>query len=143
MVDERNNALPTLDLLAIAPLEQEGRALMLSPLEEKRLERQAKNQVLFRSINELIEDAKVTFGDGEEEIEVLCECSSACTQVVVLTHSEYEVVRAGPTLFVIVPSHEAPAIERVVSQTDRFAVVETFGMAARAAVESDPRANTT
>lgn len=116
---------------------------MVSLLEEKRLERQAKNQVLFRSINELIEDAKVSFGDGGEEIEVLCECSTPCTQVVVLTHSEYEAVRAGPTLFVIVPSHEAPAIERVVAQRDGFAVVETFGMAARAAVESDPRANAT
>jgi hypothetical protein len=116
---------------------------MLSLLEEKRLERQARNQVVFRSINELIGDAKVSFGDGGEEIEVLCECSSACTQVVVLTQSEYEAVRAGPTLFVIVPSHEAPAIERVVAQSDRFAVVETFGLAARAAVESDPRATAT
>jgi hypothetical protein len=113
---------------------------MLSLLEEKRLERQAKNQVLFRSINELIEGAKVSFGDGAEELEVLCECSTACTQVVVLTHSEYEAVRGGSTLFVIVPTHETPAIERVVAQSDRFAVVETFGMAARAAVESDPRA---
>jgi hypothetical protein len=110
-------------------------------LERKRLERGAKNQVLFRAINELVEDAKVRFDDGEEEIEVFCECADECMELVVLTHSEYEAVRTGPTLFVIVPNHDAPALGRVVARSDHFAVVETFGAAAKAAAETDPRAN--
>jgi hypothetical protein len=109
-------------------------------LEQKRLERGAENQVLFRAINELVEDAKVGFADGEEEIEVFCECGGECMQLVVLTNSEYEAVRAGPKLFVVAPSHDAPAIERVVAQNGRFAVVETFGAAAKTAEETDPRA---
>lgn len=109
-------------------------------LEQKRLERGAENQALFRAINELVEDAKVSSDDGEEEIEVFCECASECMQLIVLTHSEYEAVRTRPTLFVIAPNHDAPALERVVAQSNHFAVVETFGAAAKAAEETDPRA---
>jgi len=71
----------------------------------------------------------------------LCECGDmSCTHTVSLSLSEYEVVRAHPTHFVIATNHENPEVEWVVSETERFSIVETFaGSASRIALRTDPR----
>ena len=55
------------------------------------------NQTVFREMNEWTVDGSTTpSADGAQVF--LCECSDAtCTQPIVLTHSEYEAVRAEPT----------------------------------------------
>jgi hypothetical protein len=86
------------------------------------LEQLARNEVLFREVNERIAGL-VGLQDGP--LEFLCECSDvACTDAIKLHLEEYETVRTGSKLFVIAPGHELQAVERVVEEHDRFLVVE-------------------
>ena len=100
----------------------------------------AKNEELFRNVNERIEE--VSFGIPREEtlLEFLCECDrTGCEEKVRAARSEYEAIRSEPTQFVVLPGHEDPRVERVVSTTDRFTVVQKQGRAAKDAIETDPR----
>ena len=107
---------------------------------EGRERRVAKNQALFREVNERIKGVNAGV-PLKEETDFLCECGDEeCTEPVSLSLAEYEHVRSGPTHFAIVPGHEAVDIERIVSQNERYAVVEKDApLAARIAVEHDPR----
>jgi hypothetical protein len=107
---------------------------------DSRQQRVAKNEALFRKVNERIEEVNEEL-EGGGRSDFLCECGDdECTEPVSLTLAEYEEVRANPTHFVIAPGHDVIDVERVVRETDRFAVVQKFtGEAGRIAVESDPR----
>ena len=111
-----------------------------SELREARL---AENQVLYRNVNERIEDvnqvfAEVVSADGEW----ICECADTeCTTSVLASMAEYETVRANPRTFIVAPGHVFPDIERVVGGNGRFAVVEKFGAAGEVAEANDARAN--
>jgi hypothetical protein len=99
--------------------------------------RAAKNQSLFREVNERIEELR----PGETLIEFACECSNTgCTTALQLSDDEYEGVRHFPTHFIVMPGHELDEVERVVEQNKRYAVVEKFGAGGPAAVKLDPRA---
>ena len=59
----------------------------------EREERLAKNEVLFRSVNEAIEQQAMQFG-GLDEYEFICECAShTCVERVPLTLLQYEHIR--------------------------------------------------
>jgi hypothetical protein len=105
-----------------------------------RQQRVAKNEALFREVNERIKEVNVEVA-AAEPADFLCECGAEdCTQPVALTLTEYEGVRSDATHFAIVPGHEVPDVERVISQNERFAIVEKAApAAARIAVEEDPR----
>jgi len=107
---------------------------------DSRQQRVAKNEALFRRVNERIEEINETLA-GDSEPDFLCECGNDdCTAPVSLTLSEYEEVRSNPTHFLIAHGHEVVDLERVVLETDRYAVVEKFsGETVRIAVETDPR----
>jgi hypothetical protein len=100
----------------------------------------ARNEALFREVNERIEDASSTVAPDEQLMAFLCECdNTACAEKVNATRAEYEAVRAVATHFIVLPGHEDPGVERVALRTDRFLVVEKEGGAAQDAEESDPR----
>jgi hypothetical protein len=107
---------------------------------DSRQQRVAKNEALFRQVNERIEEINDAL-DGDSESDFLCECGDEdCTQPVTLRLSEYEEVRSNPKHFVIAHGHGVIDVERVIRETDRYAVVEKLsGEASRIAVESDPR----
>jgi hypothetical protein len=107
---------------------------------DSRQQRVAKNEALFRRVNERIEEINEAL-PGDSESDFLCECGNDdCTAPVSLTLSEYEEVRSDPTHFLIAHGHEAVDVETVVRETDRYAVVKKFaGEAERIAVETDPR----
>jgi hypothetical protein len=100
----------------------------------------AKNEALFRQVNERIEEVNENLGAGSYS-DFLCECGDDdCTAPVSMTLAEYEEVRSEPTHFAIANGHEVVDVERVVEKNDRFSVVEKFaGEAGRIAVETDPR----
>jgi hypothetical protein len=107
-------------------------------------ERVARNEALFREINERVEDVADSFdvrGErGSLRIEFVCECGSlACLDRIELTRAQYEAVRADPRRFAVVRGHEDPAVARTVEQHATFAVVEKLDDAAKVAVEHDPR----
>jgi hypothetical protein len=108
---------------------------------DTRQQRVAKNETLFRQVNERIEDVNEALDEAEPS-DFLCECGDeSCTSPVSLTLAEYERVRSDPRHFVIAHGHEVIDVERVIERTDRYSVVEKFaGEAERIAVETDPRA---
>jgi hypothetical protein len=105
---------------------------------EAREERLAKNEILFRSVNEAIEERAAE--SGLTAYEFICECSSAsCAERVELTLLQYEHVRAEGTRFFVVPGHERGGIEVVVETQPTYLVVEKDGIPGIAADEADPR----
>jgi hypothetical protein len=100
----------------------------------------AKNEELFRTVNEQIEAISEAVAVTDPTMEFLCECDRVdCHATVNATRAEYESVRAISTHFIAVPHHVDPSVEHVVFSNERFLVVEKEGEAAERAVESDPR----
>jgi hypothetical protein len=92
---------------------------------DTREQRVAKNESLFREVNERIKDVNAGL-DPDGRHDFLCECGNDdCTAPIPMTHAEYEAVRGHPTRFAIVPGHEVAEIEDVVERYDAYAVVAT------------------
>jgi hypothetical protein len=109
-----------------------------TPVSES-LERLARNQSLFREVNERIE----AIADDNEVIEFLCECSNTdCADTIELEVREYERVRSNATWFVIKQDHDLPQVERVISRADGYAVVEKL-VAVDKMEATDPRSDGT
>jgi hypothetical protein len=103
-----------------------------------RSERLARNESLFRSVNERVEE--VVQPGPNEEIEFLCECGDGeCVAKVTLTREEYESVRSNGAQFAVTPGHEIPEIEDVVVHAERFLVVRKHPEESEIAHEADPR----
>ena len=112
----------------------------LLDLMDAREERLARNETLFRSVNENIEDAAISGQLDDHVFEFFCECSNLdCTLLMPMTLAEYERVRADPRQFVVAPGHELPEIEAVVAQSSAYQVVVKEGEAAEFVTEHDPR----
>jgi hypothetical protein len=100
----------------------------------------ARNEELFRNVNEQIEEISQTVEPADPVMEYVCECDRQdCYEKVNATRAEYESVRADPTHFIVALGHQDPSLERVFASNDRFLVVEKLGAAARDAHETDPR----
>jgi hypothetical protein len=107
---------------------------------DAREERLARNETLFRSVNENIEDAAASSQIDEHVFEFFCECSNIdCALLLPMTVSEYERVRADPRQFVVAPGHELPEIEHVVTREGAYQVVVKEGAAAEFVTDHDPR----
>jgi hypothetical protein len=85
--------------------------------------------LVFREVNDRIREVTERFG-MTGPIDFICECSREdCVENVSLAIGEYESVRSSPKLFVIVPGHETPEVERVVDANERFVLVEKTKLA--------------
>jgi hypothetical protein len=110
---------------------------------DERFVRQAKNESLFREVNERIaqlgEKAEASLPDGT--VDFLCECGDegGCGQRVRVPLDVYERVRSQDDRFVVRPGHETPEIERAVEWADSYVVVDKIP-AAEPYVADDPRA---
>lgn len=104
-------------------------------------ERVARNEALFRQVNERVRDVSQAFATLDPSpIDFVCECGTPdCAEPIRLTLEEYEAVRAEPTHFFVVPSHVIPGVERVIAPHDRYVVVEKLPGADEIARETDPR----
>ena len=102
--------------------------------------RLAKNEMLFREINEQIKQSADRHGIDAHMYEFLCECSNIdCTLRLHMTVTAYERLRADPTQFAVAPGHELPEIERVVEDCDGYSIVQKHGEAAELGRKEDPR----
>ena len=103
-----------------------------------REQRLARNEALFREVNERIADVSSSYELGDS-LEFLCECGSQdCLDAISIVRADYEQVRSEPDRFVVVTGHEIPEIERVLERRDGYVVVTKIGEAA-IAEETDPR----
>ena len=100
--------------------------------------RLARNEVMFRAINQRIRELARRFDQtGVERLSFVCECADeTCVERVQLTIQQYDDVRAIPARFFVVPGHEVtPLVERVVFRSDDFVIVRKIGLAADVARE--------
>jgi hypothetical protein len=98
--------------------------LVPTPSPSPRDQRLTENELLFRRANE--QAARHTLrGDVPTELEVVCECTDRdCRQALTMSTAEYEWLRQNPRRFVVLPGHEAPAVEQVVERFDGYVIVE-------------------
>ena len=108
---------------------------------EDRLAQQARNEALFREVNERIAElgsrAQAWSPDGTD---FLCECGEegGCGQRVRVPIDVYERVRSQDDRFIVRPGHETPEIERAIEWTDEYVVVDKIP-AVEEYVADDPR----
>lgn len=96
--------------------------------------RAARNQALFRAINEKMYELNETFGEILGTVSVACECADvSCVQLLEIPADAYRHVRQNPRTFVVLAGHVYPDVERVVSNHDGYAVVEATGRGAQEA----------
>jgi hypothetical protein len=92
----------------------------------------ARNEALLREVNDRIrevgEQLQVLPENGE--LEFRCECGRPeCEELVSMTASEYERLRSDNDRFAVVPGHEDPKIERVVTRAESYLVVDKLPQA--------------
>jgi hypothetical protein len=96
---------------------------------EERLERQAANEALTRSVNQRlasIDEHATVWAEPGHLFQFVCECGAGkgCTARVEMTLEEYDRVRAEDDRFALVPGHQTAALERIVEQHERFLIVD-------------------
>jgi hypothetical protein len=96
---------------------------------KERLERQARNEDMMRSVNDRIaalDKSATDWAAPDQQFEFQCECGKAdgCDGRVLMTLGEYDRVRSQRDRFALVPGHEANEIESVVEQDERFVIVD-------------------
>lgn len=104
--------------------------------------RAAKNQSLFREINERVKDLNDAFEGLTHSGEWICECANnQCVEKLAMSSEEYEAIRKEGTHFFVAPSdkHVWPDVERVITRNERYWVVEKVGLGGRMAEQVDPR----
>ena len=99
--------------------------------------RAAKNQALFREVNERIQALR----QPSTFVEFICECSRAdCDEKVEMTHQEYDTLRSSSNRFAVKPGHGVRGLDvLVVDHAQRFEEVEKVGRAKHVVNDLDPR----
>lgn len=102
-------------------------------------QRAARNESLFREVNENIARLEERHGTTTTEPVFLCECANAdCTEHVSVGPQVYTRVREQPRLFFVLPGHEDPKLERVVETHRDYLIVEKTGAAGQVAEQTQP-----
>jgi hypothetical protein len=98
-------------------------------------------QCVVRDANELLEQTNLSLAPCAVRELLRCECGDlACNSRLSTTHAEYEAVRSSGSQFLIALDHENPENACVVSEGDRYAVIDVVVGAARYAVRAqNPR----
>jgi hypothetical protein len=108
---------------------------------DERARRVGRNEALFRTINEELEKLERSSAFRQEDMTIVCECGDLlCDERFLVSHATYETIRADPSLFFVLPGHEKPDVEDVVTSAGRFYLVRKHpGDPARLAEATDPR----
>jgi hypothetical protein len=92
-------------------------------------ERAARNEEVFRDVNERIEEGAEHHG-VTGSLPFHCECGRvSCMETIELPHARYAAIVRERYHFVVLPGHEEPQIERIVEVEGDFLVVEKIGEA--------------
>jgi hypothetical protein len=108
----------------------------------EREDRIARNEALFRDVNERVRALTGTFTSpsDREPVAFVCECGRAdCAASIQLTIAEYEHVRSDSAQFVVASGHESPHVERVVQRREHYDIVRKNPKEAQIAIDTNPR----
>lgn len=93
-------------------------------------QRAARNEALFREVNENIAWLEERHGTTVTEPVYICECANVgCRDQMAIDLETYGRVRQEPRLFFVRPGHEDPQLERVVARHRDYLIVEKTGEA--------------
>jgi hypothetical protein len=94
-------------------------------------QRAARNESLFREVNENIARLESRYGTSVADSAVfICECSNDhCTEHVPIDMETYHRVREHPRRFVVLPGHVDGTVEAIVETTPDYLVVQKTGAA--------------
>jgi hypothetical protein len=102
--------------------------------------RAARNQSVFRAVNEKLLDLNRAFADATNTFVIACECADmSCLETLELAAAAYEDVRREPNRFAVLPGHVYPEVEVVVAEAEGYVIVEKISAAADVAAILDPR----
>ena len=109
--------------------------------DDEREVRAARNESLFRSLNERLEQVRQGIS-ADESTDYFCECAQrSCATMVALSPQEYEHVRSAGDQFLVAPNHLVPDVERISETHDTYWIVEKLGIGSYVADALDPRGN--
>ena len=92
--------------------------------QDQRELRAARNQAMFRAINEKLREVNAALASVSETFVIACECADvSCIQTISLSPDDYEHVRSHPNSFAVLPGHVYPDVEDVVSENGGYAIV--------------------
>jgi hypothetical protein len=114
---------------------------MDAQLGSSRVERAARNQSLFREVNERLQELASNYQGTTGTAVFSCECADlSCIEQIDMTLDEYEAVRSDPNQFLVLAGHVVTNVENIVGEHDGFVVVAKIGEGAAIAAAADPRA---
>ena len=109
---------------------------------DEREVRAARNQAMFRAVNDKIRELNETFAVLTGTFTIACECADHhCVGTIELKPDDYEAIRANPRRFAVLPGHLDTSIEHVVTDAGRYQVAEKRGKAAAVADALAPQGN--
>jgi hypothetical protein len=101
---------------------------------EEREVRAARNQALFRAVNEKLATLNESFAQLSGTFAVACECAdTSCVEMLEIAPEEYRAVRAEPRRFVVRVGHVYRDVEVVVHESPAYVVVEKLEAAGETA----------
>jgi hypothetical protein len=103
----------------------------MSQMLEARQERAARNQLLFRTINEQIKDLGERILTAVEEVDFACECAdTSCTKTIRLSPEKFAAINETENRFIVLPGHELSEVEDTLEFCDGFVIVSKRGAGA-------------
>jgi hypothetical protein len=73
------------------------------------IDTKSRHSSLLREVNERIREISLRWIQVPEPVEFVCECGDEdCVEVVALSISAYDAIRAEPGRFVVLANHETP-----------------------------------
>ena len=103
---------------------------------QEREARAARNESLFRKVNERMQPLNEDLSSSGLAFTVACECcNTECFEMLELEPSEYSSVRANPRRFLVKPGHVASDVDDVVREAEQYVVVEKRAAAGAVAEE--------
>ena len=99
--------------------------------QEERQRRAARNQLLFRSVNEQIVNLTERFQADLSDLDLVCECAdSSCTGTIRLRLEEFGRIDRVQNAFLVIRGHEDAQVEDIVVARDGYVVVSKRDLAA-------------
>lgn len=92
--------------------------------ENGRESRAARNELVFRTVNEQIMEITERFATLLTDVDVVCECTDpSCVGTIRVRTSEFLEIRETEADFIVLPGHEQLDVEHVVGRHEDYLVV--------------------
>jgi hypothetical protein len=88
----------------------------------------AKNQALFRALNERLDEFNSASASSVDTFTIACECGDMdCIEMIEIDPRDFLEIRREPHGFAVLPAHVLPDVEVVVRDSDHYVVVKKAG----------------